>query len=219
MCQRSIGVAHRVRRRDPRARRSAERRDLSRSVGKALEANKATFPSPPIPGAALAAAADAVTSAEAAAKAARQASLLATSKRDDALAALDSALGLSADYVQLAAKGDGSIIALSTLAVRGAPVRATAAPSAPDPLAALTGAKAAEAKLTWGKSAGAKGFIVESTANPVDPASWKHVMSTATSKRSVVATGQPSGRLWYRVAALGTQGRGPWSDPATCIVG
>jgi len=197
----------------------AEKAALAQTVGAALGANTTTFPSPPVSGGALIAAGTLLTQADAGAKSARQLSLLATSKRDDAETALDAALGTSGEFVQLMSKGDASIIALATFAVRGAPVRATAAPPAPDPLAASTGTKTGEAKLAWGKAAGAKGFIIESTVNPTDPTSWKHVMSTATTKRKAVVTGVPSGRIWFHVAALGTQGQGAWSDPATCIVG
>ncbi len=197
----------------------AEKAALAQSVGAAFGANATTFPSPPVNGGALIAAGTALIQADAAAKAARQASLLATSKRDDAETAVDAVLGTAGEFVQLTSKGVASIISLATFALRGAPVRATTAPPAPDPLAASSGTKTGEAKLAWGKSAGAKGFIIEYTLNPTDPTSWKHLMSTATTKRKVVVTGVPSGRIWFHVAALGTQGQGAWSDPATCIVG
>lgn len=191
---------------------------LCRSVAKAGAANAGTFSSPPVPPAAVDAAATKLEQAEAAATQARQTSLLATSQRDDAGIALDGLLVQWASYVEIVAKGDATIIGMSSFPVRGAPVRVTAPPSAPDPFLAAAGTKTGEAEMRLGKIAGARGFIVERNANPNDPAGWVHVVSTATSKRKIKLTGLPSGRWWFRVAALGTAGQGPWTDPATCIV-
>ncbi len=188
---------------------------LARTISQAMAGN-ASFPAPPVAPADVAKAADALDKSEGDAKAARQAALLKTSQRDDAATALEGLLAQLEAYVQMQGKGDAALIASSGMPLRGATVKTTSAPAAPGNLVADSGAKAGEAKLKWAKPAGARSYVVERTANPNDATSWAHI--GATTKTRFVAAGQPAGRAWFRVAGVGAQGQGAWSDPATCIV-
>jgi len=186
------------------------------SLADAYDANPALFPSPPVTSAQLRVGALALLSKEKSAKDARQAAIVATSERDDAENAADASLTQSADFVQLVSKGDSTVITKSSLEVKGAPVRMKSVPAAPQNLSASSGTKLGEAKLKYTKPAGTQTFTVQHTATPTDEGSWKTFLSTQ--KTTPLVAGVPSGKMWFRVAASGAQGQGPWSDPATCIV-
>ncbi len=186
------------------------------SLADAYDANPALFPSPPVTSAALRTGAASLLAKEKSAKDARQASMVATSERDDAELVADASLTQSADFVQLVSKGDATVITKSSLEIKGAPVRMKSPPGAPQNLSATTGAKLGEAKLKYTKPAGTQTFTVQCTATPTDETSWKTILSTQ--KTTPLVTGVASGRMWFRIAASGAQGQGPWSDPATCIV-
>jgi len=194
---------------------SAERVRMARAIGNAMT-NNPNFPKPPVTPAALAKAADTLEQSEASAKAARQAATMRLSERDDAAHALEGALTQLASYVDTQAKGVRAVIDSAAMPVKGTPVRSTTPPPAPDALTAQNGDNPGEAKVKWQPTAGARSYVVERSANPNDATSWTHV--GVGTKRLFVAKNVPSGRVWFRVAAIGAQGQGPWSDPATCIV-
>ena len=57
-------------------------------------------------------------------------------------------------------------------------------------------------------------IIVQKSPDPISPTSWQQASVVTKSKTTV--SGLTSGtKYWFRVAAVGTAGQGPWSDPAT----
>jgi hypothetical protein len=80
-------------------------------------------------------------------------------------------------------------------------------------LAATTGDFTGTVDLTWDTVTGARSYVIQQTTTPGDEASWKLVASCIRSGATVA--GLTSGTKYYfRVAALGTAGQGPWSDLA-----
>ncbi len=60
---------------------------------------------------------------------------------------------------------------------------------------------------------GAKTHVVEVCPDPLSEANWKRI--GLPTKSSFTASGLTSGnKYWFRVAAVGAAGQGPWSDQA-----
>jgi hypothetical protein len=118
-------------------------------------------------------------------------------------------------YVDTIAKGNAAVV-LSA----GMEVRATASPLGPMPqpqgLAATEGDMQCSIDLSWDRVKGAKSYIVQMTQDVNNAASWVTLDVAPKSSYCVkdLASGQ---RYWFRVAAVGTEGAGPWTDPATKI--
>jgi len=80
-------------------------------------------------------------------------------------------------------------------------------------LSGTTGDFIGTVDLAWDKVNGARSYIIQITTTPNDEASWK--LAGSAVKSSYTVAGLTSGtKYWFRVAALGTAGQGPWSDPA-----
>ena len=75
-----------------------------------------------------------------------------------------------------------------------------------------------EARLDWGSTLGASIYAIEHNGvSPDDASAWKHVVETTRIKH--VIPGLASATVhWFRVRAIGTQGRSPWSDVAYTLV-
>jgi hypothetical protein len=75
--------------------------------------------------------------------------------------------------------------------------------------------KTGEVDLQWNPiRRGLKSYIIEKTTDAGAATGWTHAGISTKSKTSI--SGLTSGtRYWFRVAAVGTAGQGPWSDPAT----
>ncbi|HEY0552537.1 MAG TPA: hypothetical protein VGF13_23255, partial [Verrucomicrobiae bacterium] len=68
----------------------------------------------------------------------------------------------------------------------------------------------------WDPAVGNKSYEVEISASATGPFTFYRVVTAAR----VEITGQPSGqKLWSRVRAVNAVGPGPWSDPASCMIG
>lgn len=89
---------------------------------------------------------------------------------------------------------------------------------APKALAAVPGAKEGEVKLSFGRVKGSKSYLVEFTADAAARDNWQQA-GVFTRTRLTVDSLSPGTKYWFRVAAIGTAGQGPWSDPAARIVG
>ncbi|MEA3189072.1 MAG: hypothetical protein QOD99_2902 [Chthoniobacter sp.] len=63
---------------------------------------------------------------------------------------------------------------------------------------------------------GAKSYVVERTADAAGQTGWGNTQ-IATKSRAEVNGLQSGSRHWFRVAAIGSAGQGPWSDPATKV--
>jgi hypothetical protein len=65
---------------------------------------------------------------------------------------------------------------------------------------------------------GAKSYAVEVSPDPIGPATWKHG-GIATSAKFTVPNLESGKKYWFRVAAVGAEGKGMFSDPAVKWVG
>ncbi|MDX9751559.1 MAG: fibronectin type III domain-containing protein [Flavobacteriales bacterium] len=75
-----------------------------------------------------------------------------------------------------------------------------------------------EARLDWATMRGAALYVVEHNAvSPDDAEAWKQVAET-TRIRQVVSGLASAKEHWFRVRAIGTTGRSPWSDAAHTLV-
>ena len=73
-------------------------------------------------------------------------------------------------------------------------------------------------EATWAPVRGAKSYIIEvCTGDPSVEANWRH--AGIATKSSMTVRNLPSGKVWIRVCAKGTEKQpGPWSDPAEEVV-
>ena len=70
---------------------------------------------------------------------------------------------------------------------------------------------------SWNRDRKAKSYKVQMCIDPPTDASWKDV--DTTSKSSFTLKNLVSGaKIWVRVCAVGSDGNGPWSDPAVIVV-
>ncbi len=89
-------------------------------------------------------------------------------------------------------------------------------PSAPQNLAAKIGSFDGTVNLTWEKVHGRLVFVVQFKTFDGGEDSWRQVGMPTACKFTV--KGLESGKkYWFRVAAIGTAGQSPWSDPALCM--
>jgi hypothetical protein len=167
----------------------------------------------PVP--ALASITAAITAAETAnadLKVSRKATVTKASILDDKLAELDSVVAQLANYVENVAKGDDTKIKSAGMGVRSqaSPI---GLPSSPENL--LTAAVTQnEVELDWEKVTGAKSYVVQLTLDISGNSNW--TMGTIVTKAKATIKNLESGKkYWFRVAAVGAAGQGPWSDPAT----
>lgn len=85
---------------------------------------------------------------------------------------------------------------------------------APGPLMAKLNGSPGVTKLSWPPMAEAKSYLVEQSPEPVTDTSWVQV-DTPTKASCAIAGAEPGKVYWFRVAAVGTDGAGPWSGPAS----
>ncbi len=120
------------------------------------------------------------------------------------------------DYVQATAKGDAAKIISSGFEIvqPGGPIGAMEQVSN---LVALTSGMMGVIDLSWNPVRGASDYIIEmSTTDPNDQAQWK--LAGYAHKGSFSVEGLDSVKVyWFRVCALGTEGKGSYSDPARGI--
>ena len=85
-------------------------------------------------------------------------------------------------------------------------------------LSATTGDFEGTVDLAWDKVPGARSYEIQVTTTPADSNSYHHAATSL--KSSATISGLNSGaKYWFRVAAIGSAGQGPWSDPATKMAG
>jgi len=137
-------------------------------------------------------------------------------ERDAALAAMDAGLNGLGNYVQIVSNGDAVIIHSAHM-----DVRSPASPIGPMPpvdvLTVTMGDGEGRILVTWPTLRGADNYTVQQHADPL-PANgngnngWTTIATV--SRGRYLAQGLESGKkFWFRVAANGTQGTGPWSEP------
>ncbi len=143
----------------------------------------------------------------------------ATTVKDTARDALESALSQRGNYVELTAAEAADPEAVVKSA--GFEVKAPAsAPQMPEPvsnLSATAGDNAGELDLQWDPSLDASSYEVQTSPDPITPTSW--VSQPSVTKSKTVILGLPSGsKVWARVRAVGPGGTGAWSDLTSKIV-
>lgn len=134
-------------------------------------------------------------------------------RRDD----LSGALNRRGRYVEGVSGGDEAIIASAGFATRS-PAAPVGIPQQPGNLVATIGDMVGTVDLSWDRVRGAASYIIQLCPDPVSEPNWRFV--NVSPKSSFTVEGLTSGsKYWFRVAAVGTAGQGPWSDPATKMAG
>ena len=188
---------------------------LCNNLKTALTGN-ANFPTPPVTlvafGTAITTGQTKLTAADNAQAAAKQ----ATADKDLAIAAMGSLAMQLVSYVDTTANGDESKI-LSA----GLPVRAGRAPvSLPGQVMNLSltvGDNEGSLDVHWDAQDKVKSYEVQVSPDPFTPTSY--VTKDTVTKSSATLTGLTSGaKVWVRVRAINSKGKGAWSDPAVKVV-
>lgn len=150
---------------------------------------------------------------------AQAAAKLATTNKDTARAALESALTQRGNYVELTAANAADPVAViesANFSVRS-PKTPPGVPAPVANLALTAGDNAGEIDLQWDPVAGASHYNVQTCPDPISEAGW--VTRPDASKSKTAILGLTSGsKIWVRVRAVGPGGTGAWSDVATKIV-
>ena len=167
--------------------------------------------------AAVSAAATALETAFNVAEASREAAKQKTNLQNQADENLRLLLTNLGGYVQNVTAGDATKIESAGMETK----KDKTPPQVPvqvSDLSATNGDFSAEVDLHWHSIKNAKGYVVEGSADPIMANSWSILMTVTKSKAEVV--NQPIGaKRWYRVAAVGAAGQGPYSQPVNIIVG
>ena len=163
-------------------------------------------------GTAITAAQTALTVADNAAATAKQ----ATANKDTAIATLTTLANQLVGYVDLTANGDESKILSAGLSIRAAKAPQSV-PNQVMNLALTAGDNAGTLDGQWDFLPNAKSYEAQMSADPFTTTSW--VTADTVTKSSSTLTGFTSGaKIWARVRAINSAGKGAWSDPATKIV-
>ena len=117
-----------------------------------------------------------------------------------------------ADFTQIATNGDEVAILSTGFGVRGAntPPQPVAAP---ENLKVSTNGSPGISKLRWKPVTGAVSYLVEMSPDPITNDSWVQV-DTPTKASAEIPGAEPGTACWFRTAAVGAAGDGPWSEPA-----
>jgi hypothetical protein len=163
----------------------------------------------------LSSAAAAVEAAYNAAQAARVNAKEQTSIMNKRVGALESLVMQEANYVQNVSGGDKATIESSGFGVRIEPSRIGQL-EAPANLKVNPGQSDGTISLAWQKVHGAKMYNIERALDSAQGLDWTTVLSS-TKTRASVNSMHSGHRYWFRVAAVGSAGQGPWSDAISKI--
>ena len=144
------------------------------------------------------------------------ASKQATADKDNAIATLAAAANQLAAYVDLTANGDESKILSAGLSVRAARAPQTV-PEQVQNLSVTAGDNAGSLDVHWDGMDNAKSFEVQISADPFTDATWKPA-DTVTNSKSALTGLTSGGKIWVRVRAINSKGKGAWSDVAVKVV-
>jgi hypothetical protein len=184
--------------------------DMAKGIVTKLTGN-ATFATPNPPLANITSAINVFSTATAELVAARKTVEVKVAALELAEGALDTLLTQVSNYVENISNGDEAKILSAGMDVKkeassaGMPNKITA-------VIATIGDSAGEIDLTWDKVTGAKSYVVETALSTMDPLEWKH-MVVSTRSKAEVGTLKTGTSYHIRVAAVGSAGQGPWSDP------
>src|SRR5258706_5239667 len=141
-----------------------------------------------------------------------QAAQAATEVKNQKRAVMETAYTACGGKAQTVSTGDAAFIL-----ARGYAVAATPAPigelPAPANLVATMGDLTGEVDVAADRVRGAVSYIIQYTTTPNVPGSYQQAGVSAKSSFTVpgLVSGTP---YWFRMAAIGSAGQGPWSDPA-----
>ena len=141
----------------------------------------------------------------------------ATAKREQRKRELKEILDQLAGDIISQAGSDRELILSAGFFVRRTS-RSEEEPAMPQKLRARISEHAGEARLDWATTRGAALYVVEHNAvSPDQTEAWVQVGETTRIR--LVVKGLASAREhWFRVRAIGSTGRGPWSDVAFTLV-
>lgn len=176
----------------------------------------ANFPTPNPPLATVTVAITELDSATNDAQAARQESKAKTAIQSDKDDILNGLMSQLAAYVETTAGGDEAMIRSAGMDTKAPPALPSDIPPPPANLSATAGDRDGEIDLSWEAVSGAKSYVIEQSADPPGPDTWKHAVVSARSSQTIddLESGK---RYWFRVAAVNGLGQSGWSDPAMKI--
>ncbi|MFN0033179.1 MAG: hypothetical protein ACKVOR_13545 [Flavobacteriales bacterium] len=186
---------------------ASEKCDVGEFVHDQMTLNAAKFVTPPI---AMGAFATMITDTRNAISRAEQGTQADRAARDAQEELLVETLEELAVYVELTAKNDEAWALLSGFELRKDPT-----PIGPlgqvQNLKSITTNVVGEIKLKWKVIYGARTYVVQVSDNPTVETGW--TQAGIASRAQQIVNGLPSlTRKYFRVAAIGAAGQGPWSD-------
>jgi len=144
------------------------------------------------------------------------ASKLATADKDTEIETLIGMAMQIVGYVDLTANGDESKILSAGLSIRAQRAPQTI-PTQVVNLSVTAGDNAGSLDAHWDPPGNAKSYEVQTSPDPFTDATWKTADTLTNSK--VTLAGYTSGaKIWVRVRAINSKGKGPWSDPSVKVV-
>jgi hypothetical protein len=187
----------------------------AREIITALTGN-ADFPAPKPTVVAVTTITDDLETAQQDQQAAKRTAVLKTLARDEREDLFDRTFTQLAAYVESVAGDNERLIKSAGMDTRAPAVSSDAPPDAPQALHITGGDADGEIDLSWEPVDGAKTYQIEQSPDPVTATSWSHASATTKSKATI--DGLTSGtRYSFRVAAVGTNGQGAWSNPVSKI--
>lgn len=197
-----------------RKKSPAEKIDFGKSVVTKMTGN-ATFATPNPPLASITTAITNLSAATAEVVAARKTVEVKMIAAALAESTLDSLLTQEGNYVENISNGDEAKILSAGMDVKKE-ASSTSMPNKVASVNATIGDNAGEIDLSWDKIEGAKSYVVETALSSMDPLEWKH-MVVSTRSKAEVGTLKSGASYHLRVAAVGSVGQGPWSDPVVKV--
>ena len=145
---------------------------------------------------------------------------------NNASEAVKTLLRAEAGYVEGVANANDNppAVAASIIESAGMDVAGGNTPVGPMPkvtgLSGTQGDEIGEVDLNWNSILkGDPTFVVQKTDDPTASTGWVNLINTTPRKSKCSLPGLASAtRPWFRVAAVGTEGQGPWSDPVQVTV-
>jgi hypothetical protein len=145
----------------------------------------------------------------------RQAGQTLTTEQGNVRGVLEGLFTQFGGYVEIKANGDAALIQSTGLDVRAAATPIGNLGQVLN-LSITVGDSDGELDLDWDNVNGASGYLMQRSFDPVTTTSWVS-LDPVTASKATVSNLTSGTKYWFRVAATGSAGPGPWSDPATKI--
>jgi hypothetical protein len=145
---------------------------------------------------------------------------------DAAVDLLDAGLTNLGNYVETTANNSATSTNPASAIIESAGMEVAGAPTPVGPMPKVTGLSGTagdedgEVDLLWNPvKRGLAAYVVQMTSDPAASTGWTNITHATPKKSKGSFTGLPSAtKQWFRVAALGTAGQGPYSDPVQVTV-